>query len=274
MRMIAVGDNVVDCYLDQGIYYPGGNAVNVAVGCKRLGIEEVAYMGVLGDDREADHLTWALEQEDISWDRCRRVYAPSGHPGVRLVDGDRVFVGGPKDTAQHIVRIRLMPDDLAYIGTFDICHTSCYSSIEFELESIKERCDISYDFSSDHQSPAYLARVCPHVRFAFFSGAHLTDAQLNQLIDQAHGYGTEIVGITLGGRGALFSKDGIRYAQGIKRIDHVVDTMGAGDRFIAGFLTRTMRGDAMADALDFAADSAAKACLEPGGFGYGHPFEE
>ena len=32
MKLIAVGDNVTDCYLDEGIYYPGGNAVkNIAV---------------------------------------------------------------------------------------------------------------------------------------------------------------------------------------------------------------------------------------------------
>ena len=24
MKLIAVGDNVTDCYLDEGIYYPGG----------------------------------------------------------------------------------------------------------------------------------------------------------------------------------------------------------------------------------------------------------
>lgn len=34
MRIIGIGDNVVDCYLDQGLYYPGGNCVNVAVNAK------------------------------------------------------------------------------------------------------------------------------------------------------------------------------------------------------------------------------------------------
>ena len=38
-KMIAVGDNVVDCYLEYHVYYPGGNAVNVAVNCRRDGIE-------------------------------------------------------------------------------------------------------------------------------------------------------------------------------------------------------------------------------------------
>ena len=273
MRMIAIGDNVVDCYLDQKIYYPGGNAVNVAVGCKRDGFDEVAYMGVFGDDPEAFHIQWALSQEGISTLRSRHMHAISGHPAVQLMPGgDRAFVGGPKDTAQHIVRIRLMPDDLAYISKFDICHTSCYSAIEPELPKLKDACDVSFDFSNDSQRPDYLAQVCPHVRFAFFSGSHLTDLQIDTLITTVHGYGTEIVGITLGEKGALFSRHGKPYLQGINPVK-VIDTMGAGDSFIAGFLTRYVHGATMEEALDFAADCAAITCTYHGGFGYGKPFE-
>lgn len=95
-KMIAVGDNVVDCYLDEGVYYPGGNAVNVAVNCRRDGIDDVAYIGMFGNDEKAEHLKWALAQEHVSFERSRTMYAPSGSPGVRLVDGDRQFVGGPE----------------------------------------------------------------------------------------------------------------------------------------------------------------------------------
>lgn len=35
MKLIAIGDNVTDCYIDEGVYFPGGNAVNVAVNCKK-----------------------------------------------------------------------------------------------------------------------------------------------------------------------------------------------------------------------------------------------
>ena len=35
MKLIAVGDNVTDCYMDEGVYFPGGNAVNVAVNCRK-----------------------------------------------------------------------------------------------------------------------------------------------------------------------------------------------------------------------------------------------
>ncbi|MBR2098477.1 MAG: carbohydrate kinase, partial [Firmicutes bacterium] len=146
-RMIAVGDNVCDCYLDEKIYYPGGNAVNVAVNCKRDGIEEVAYLGVFGSDEKAEHIKWALGREGVSWTRSRTVLAMSGSPGVRLVDGDRVFVGGPKNTAQRIVRLQLTDEDIAYISSFGLCHTSCYSSIELELPKLSRACAVSFDFS-------------------------------------------------------------------------------------------------------------------------------
>ena len=69
----------------------------------------------------------------------------------------------------------------------------------------------------------------------------------------------------------MFSEDGKIYEQGIYETD-IVDTMGAGDSFIAGFLTYFTKYKDMVKALDFAAKSAAKTCTFNGGFGYPHPF--
>ena len=268
-KMIAVGDNVVDCYLDDGVYYPGGNAVNVAVNCKRDGLTDVAYLGMFGDDEKASHIKWALTQEGIHFDRSRTMYAPSGSPGVRLVDGDRKFVGGPRNTSQHIARIRLMPDDLEYIAQYGLCHTSCFSSIEYELPEMARHCQISFDFS-ERTEEEYLRRVCPYLTYAFFSGSDRTQEELDALIATCHALGTPIVGITLGSRGALFSENGKLYRQGIVPVE-AIDTMGAGDSFIAGFLTRRVLGDGMEDALRFAATVAANTCKIHGSFGYPHP---
>lgn len=271
-RMIAIGDNVVDCYLDDRIYYPGGNAVNVAVGCRRHGFSEAAYLGVFGDDQEARHIQWALAKEDVSYDRSRFVHAISGHPGVQLNGkGDRVFVGGPRNTAQHILAIRLTAEELEWLHTFDVCHTSCYSNLENELPKIRERCDVSFDFSN-RREPAYLAQVCPHIRFAFFSGSDLSMPQVNALIASAASYGPEVVGVTLGSEGALFSIRGALYRQGVKEAS-VVDTMGAGDSFISGFLCAFYQALPPEACLDFAASCAADTCGVRGGFGYGRPFD-
>ncbi len=275
MKIIGVGDNVVDCYLDEKIYYPGGNAVNVAVGCARAGCE-VAYLGVFGDDEEAQHLQDCLHKEGIDTAGCRTVHAPSGHPGVKLTaEGDRVFVGGPQNTAQHIVRLRLTKEDKEYISGFDICHTSCYSSIEPELSNLQNCCDVSFDFSSGNTGDSYLESVCKYIKYAFFSGADWSDAQCRELAEKVHAYGVAVVGITLGSKGAFFSKkengETKQYKQGIVKAN-VVDTMGAGDSFIAGFLSCFGRTQNMEEALQFAAERAAKTCEENGGFGYGKPF--
>lgn len=273
MKMIAVGDNVVDCYLDQKLYYPGGNAVNVAVNCKRYGFDECAYIGIFGNDEKAEHLMWALDQEGIDYEKSRHMIGISGQPRVNLTpEGDRVFVGGPKNTVQHIVRLRLTPEDLDYISKFDVCHTSCYSSIEPELASIKEHCNISFDFS-ENRDVEYLKKVCPNVKFAFFSGSDLDLDEIIELIKKCHSLGTEIIGVTRGGKGALFSKDRELFEQCIKPTE-VIDTMGAGDSFIAGFLTRYTKSNNMVESLDFAATCAAKSCKFHGGFGYPHPFND
>ncbi|GHT69047.1 fructosamine kinase FrlD [Spirochaetia bacterium] len=273
LKFIALGDNVVDCYLDQKLYYPGGNAVNVAVNCARRGAAQTAYMGVFGNDPEADHIKVCLDKEGVDWSRSRKVYAASGHPSVNLnADGDRIFVGGPKDTAQHIFRIRLTPPDLEYIGRFDLCHTSCYSGIEPELPALAKLCPVSFDFSTIN-TEEYISRTAPYLQFAFFSGSDLDEKSIDRIISQCHELGCGIVGITLGSRGALFSRQGERFRQPIKPVEKIVDTMGAGDSFIAGFLLEYHKAQNMSGALNFAASCAAETCGFHGGFGYPHPFE-
>ena len=50
MKLIALGDNVIDAYRNTGEHFPGGNAVNVAVHAARLGAQ-AEYLGAFGDAR-------------------------------------------------------------------------------------------------------------------------------------------------------------------------------------------------------------------------------
>jgi len=272
MKLIAVGDNVTDLYVDQHVYYPGGNAVNVAVNCKRNGMDEAAYIGIFGDDENARHLQACLDLEHVDHARSRKAYGETRVPRVNLdAKGDRVFVGGNPASVQAILRLCLTPDDLEYISGFDVCHTSCFSKIEPELEKLKTACDISFDFSEPrYHREGYLEEVCPYVKFAFFSGARMDRSEVDALFARCHKLGTEVVGVTMGGKGAVFSRGGQTYAQGIKPVE-AVDTMGAGDSFIAGFLTEYLRSDGdMTRSLDYAAGRAANTCTIGGAFGYPH----
>ena len=174
MKLICIGDNVVDCYLDEGIYYPGGNAVNVAVNAKKDGAAKVGYIGVFGDDEEAESIIADLHAEGVDTTRSRRVYAPTAHPGVKLVDGDRVFVKGLRDTCQHLFSIRIVDEDMEVIKDYDLIHTSCFSNLEYELEGLSKLLDVSFDYS-ERMDDEYLERTIRHVKYAFFSASVFSD---------------------------------------------------------------------------------------------------
>lgn len=273
MKLLAIGDNVVDCYLHQKKYYPGGNAVNVAVHSRRLGFGEVSYLGVFGTDRKAEHIKHCLTAEGVDYRRSRHFLGRSGAPLVTLVEGDRVFVRSRKDTAQHLVRLNLIKADLDYISTFDLVHSSCFSYIEPLLPEIRQLTLVSFDFSNKRRDDAYLQTVCPSLNFAFFSGADITTEEQDQLMDRCHALGTELVCITMGMKGSYFSHHGERHRQGIVATD-AVDTLGAGDAFIAGFLTHFVaRGHGLQESAAYAAHKGAEACTIAGGWGYAHDFD-
>jgi fructoselysine 6-kinase len=267
MKLITIGDNVVDCYLDRNEYFPGGNCVNVAVNAKRNGAGTVGYIGIFATDEPADHIKAALQEEGVDFHFSREAIGITGQPKVALTkDNDRVFVGGPKDTVQHRFKIQLIQEELEYLKQFDICHVSCYSSMESELAKIAKEIKVSYDFSN-RKDLEYISSIAPFVSYAFFSAAELSEAELNEFIESLASFNFDIIGLTRGGEPAVFVHNQNIYKQTLRSIE-VVDTMGAGDSLIAGFLTEYVKNYDIEKAMEKGTVSAEKTCQEYGGFGY------
>jgi len=268
MKLIGVGDNVVDFYQDRGEIYPGGNALNVAVFSKRNGVKKSSYMGIIGDDEAGNHVLKSLEAENIDISRIRKAYGPNWESVVTLnEEGDRVFVGSNKGGVQSLVKLNFTEDDMNYIGSHDLMHTSVYSRIEQELPVLAERVPISFDFSS-RRDEEYLQTICPFIQYGFFSGSDLSKSQCIDLMHHVSDLGTEFVGITRGSEGALFMAKREIYEQPIHNAN-VIDTLGAGDSFIAMFLTQFHQYHNVQDAMRLAAIVAAEVCENYGAFGYG-----
>jgi len=267
---VSIGDNVVDHFLDQGVYYPGGNALNVAVLARRFGLINSVYIGIIADDEEGKHIQSCLIAEGLSDEYVRYVQGESGKAKVNLVAGDRVFAGSNKGGVRKRLALRMDEPDLALIKRLGSVHSSCFSYLELELPRIRSHAeDVSFDFSTGRDQ-GYLAAICPLVTTAFFSGADMDDDETQTFIRHAHLLGAPTVCVTQGERGAVFSDGASLHRQGIVNAD-VVDTMGAGDAFIAGFLTAKIQGADIDGSLLHGAKSAAAACEWPGAFGYPHP---
>ncbi|MCM3771256.1 PfkB family carbohydrate kinase [Priestia aryabhattai] len=268
MKLIGVGDNVVDYYKDQGKIYPGGNALNVAVFCNRLNHNQSSYMGIVGDDESAEHVVNTLQQEKIDIRRIRRAVGENGMAVVTLDEqGDRIFVGSNKGGIQSRLKLMLNELDFTYIRQHDLLHTSVFSHLEAELPLLCKIIDISFDFSTRYDEE-YLQQVCPHISYAFFSGSSLLEEECMDLIKRVHLLGTSVVCVTRGEEGALLSVENQLFKQPIISTN-VVDTLGAGDSFIAGFLSSYLPEKDIAKALHNGALVASQTCQDYGAFGYG-----
>ena len=92
MKLIALGDNVIDYYHNTQECFPGGNAVNVAVHAARLGAQ-AEYLGSLGDDNMAHIVEKALRENGVDISHCPVLQGRTTKVcSYDVVNGERSFI--------------------------------------------------------------------------------------------------------------------------------------------------------------------------------------
>ena len=277
---LGFGDNVVDKYEHIKTMYPGGNCVNFAVYAKMFGAKRSAYMGYFGNDAEAEHVMYALDDIGIETVKCKQLEGENGCARATLVDGDRVFLGSNEGGIRGKTPYVLDRFDLEYMRQFDFVHSGNYCFMEKELPKIHEAgVPISFDFSDDSED-SYYAEVAPTVDYAFcsFDG---TDEEAREHLKKIVSYGPKLAVASRGADGCILYDGQEYYVQKAVPIKEVVDTMGAGDSLITSFmvaytdhLKKGITGEtAIRESLAAAAEFASKVCGMNGAFGYGKKYE-
>jgi fructoselysine 6-kinase len=266
MSLVAVGDNVVDCYVDRGLMFPGGNSVNVAVHAARAGTP-AAYVGVVGDDARGQLVSAALRAEGVDRTRLLTRTGPTAYAVVRHVDGDRVF--GASDKGVSLFEPTAA--DLAFVSAFDVAHSSYCSGLEPALGDLASRTRVSFDFN-DRTHDGYADDLLAHVWVATFSAAHLDRGQCERLVRWAGARGPRYVFATRGAEGAI-GFDGRDVHEAAPPPVAMRDSLGAGDAFIGRALHGLLVGEPMAVLVDRAVRAGSQACTELGGFGHGRPLD-
>lgn len=264
-RVLTVGDNVVDRYPDLGVMYPGGNAVNVAVNVRRLGAHS-AYLGVLGTDRSGEVVRDALVAEGVDTGLLRVVDGPNAYATVRVVDGNRVFESGEVGVSAF----RLTEADFGVVGAYDVVHTGECSMTEEDLPGLRARARLlSFDFSERPWD--YLEAYARYPHVAVVSSPDGGDAQTAaELGRRVLALGPDLVAVTMGALGAVVvDRAGASSAPAGQ--GPVVDTLGAGDAFIARLLVGLAGGERRQEVVVAATSFATATCAAYGAFGYETP---
>lgn len=230
--------------------YPGGAVFNTAVALARLGQDTAMFTGLSRDlfgDKLADHLrSNHVGDQFLAWsDR------PTTLAFVTLVDGQARYAFYDENTAGRMLSVQDLPGDLGDVDAL------FFGGISLAVEP----CADAYAALATREGAARVVMLDPNIRPGFIADearyraridgmlaicdiVKVSDEDLHwlmgsgdiaELAQEVMARGPKIVCVTEGADGVqAFGKDHVVFEPA--RQVAVVDTVGAGDTFNAGFL--------------------------------------
>ena len=249
----------------------GGAELNVAIGCARLGLN-VGLISNLGNDDFGKFILRSVRADNVDTSQVRLVdgYKTSVYFREVLSDGSsRSFYyreNSPTST--------MKPEDLneEYFKNSKVLHvTGVFPSIlknnqNLILEAIrlakKHNLLVSFDPNirlkmwTKEEAKNFINAILPDVDILLIGDEEtellLEEQDLEKALKKFYDYGISKVVIKRGAKGAIgFDGSEILYFDAIKP-KALVDTVGAGDGFAAGFLTSMIKGESFSDSIAFA----------------------
>jgi len=270
----------------------GGSPLNVAFGLARMG-QPVAFLGGVSKGQLGERLADALRAEGVSLDALHRSDAPTTLSLVGL-DAHGVpeyaFYGeGAADRTLPPEALERMPADARalHVGSYTMVVGKTAKTQAALIERVRGRLLVSYDpnLRLNVEPDVGVWRATLDWMLPRIDILKLSDEDLGLLYPGADPFsfatgclekGAGLVVLTRGGKGATaWHAHGPVEAAPVK-VD-VVDTVGAGDTFQAALLVRleelgalspkgvrTLKTEALQDAMGFAARAAAITCSRRG----------
>ncbi|MBZ4668468.1 MAG: fructoselysine 6-kinase [Defluviitaleaceae bacterium] len=252
MRLAAVGDNCMDVYDAIGEAYPGGNPVNVAVYFVRLG-GMASYTGAVGTDKYGKLMVESIASKGVDTTHVHFLEGNTAITHVELVNGERVF--GDYDEGV-LADFKLSEDDISFLCSHDLVVSGLWGNVENDLWKIRERgVKVAFDAATRPDDPAAVTAI-PNVNYLFFASDEGDTLELRNKMKDIFDKGPELVIATLGEQGSIVY-NGLEFIKfGIVPCN-VVDTMGAGDSYIAGFLKGLLDGKEIIECMKLGAYNAS-----------------
>ncbi|MFW2489906.1 sugar kinase [Clostridium chromiireducens] len=249
----------------------GGAELNVAMGCARLGLKS-GWISRLGNDDFGKHILKTARGEGIDTSEVQLVdgYPTSVYFREVLADGSsRSFYYREKSPTSTMKCEDLNEE---YFKSAKVLHiTGVFPSItknnqEIILEAVKlakkNNLTVSFDPNirlkmwTKEEAKEYIEKLLPDVDILLIGDEEieilLGDVTIEDAIKTFHGYGIGKVVVKKGAKGALGSDGENIYEVDAIKPKALVDTVGAGDGFAAGFLNALIKGETLEGCVRYA----------------------
>lgn len=230
--------------------HPGGKGANQALAAKRLGAQ-VFLIAMVGTDQNASPALELLERDGVDLSRSLR---DADHPtGVALIVVDEA--GENQITVAPGANARLRPPDLDVSG-FDavICQ------LEIPIETVAAACASAEGLVVLNAAPA---KDIPQTLIDACDVVVVNEGEYDRLRSKLEDSDTLVV-ITKGARGAVARRSRQEVGQAGSPRVHVVDTVGAGDTFVAALTIALLEEQPISEALAWACAAGALATTVEG----------
>ncbi|MGQ0848454.1 MAG: ribokinase [Actinomycetota bacterium] len=241
------GETVTD-----GVFssHPGGKGGNQALAARRLGAA-VSLVAAVGDDDAATHALSLLEEEGVDLERCwTHGTLPTGIAAILVAEsGENQIAVAPGANRS------LTPDAVEFEpGESVICQ------LEIPMETVVSAAARCTGFFCLNAAPARKVPVEVLRRADLVVVNEVEHAALGDDLAECKG----LVALTQGASGAILFRHGRQVAKAIPPAVRVVDTVGAGDCFVAAITIGLIDGASPERALNRAVTAGALAATKEG----------
>ncbi len=265
--VLSFGEVLMDCFPDRNVI--GGAPFNVAVHLKRLGID-AGIITKIGEDELGDELEAILKKEGLTNQLQKDANFPTGKVDVALNNGQPSYYIH-QGCGWEFIDYEEIEDPAYFVfGSLALSFTHNKESFKAFRAKFKETqfvCDINLREPFYNKETIELCLESADIlkindeELDYLAKAYNQEEVIEFLKSE---YNISKVLLTEGAKGAKLFWDNEEFSCEVKKIDDIVDTVGAGDSFTSVFLygviTKKPLGEAMQDAADF----AGMICQTPG----------
>lgn len=288
--VICIGQAVLDCITrgkelkpyKPNVYradtirlHTGGDAVNESMALASLGVRAAVVCG-LGRDAAGDLLLSALNRAGVDTSRVSRppIDTPIANLQVSL-DGSRVSVNS---NATRLEGYRVDPASARGARVVSLASLFRPPLIDYEVIRALVRAakadgaivcaDTKLPLTGDLSLDG-LSDVLPMIDYlfpnekeaAYYTGRQTLPEMAKALCDR----GIRHVIVKAGAEGCYVMGGGERFGLSAVPVENVVDTTGAGDNFVAGFIAALLKNASLRDCAEAGLRQAARAITHTGG---------
>lgn len=270
--------------VDKVVVRNGGDCMNVAIDLAKLGCE-VGFSGKIGDDSFGTYLRCVFETYGI--DLCGlRVSREEATAAVMVLvnrQGQRKFLyyGGANDSFGVADIDFCLLENCKHIhigGTYllPLLDGAGSAALFAKAKAVGKTTSMDVTWDTTGRWLSVIEACLPHLDLFMPSkieAEHITGcSQPEQMADCLLQQGVKTVVIKLGEKGSYIKSGDVDFYQPAFQVD-AVDTTGAGDSFVAGFLSRYVKGCPLQECAEFASAVAAH-CVKTLGATDGVPNEK